>query len=343
MPPGRRVQILFTPKSYGTIPVKSLYQDQGFAKYVETTFMNIKVQGLPMIPKPLPTKLVPHEDLRQAHVDNVRTLVFSEGGTDDNPTFLLNGKTVDMDRVDQLITLGTTEEWHLINKSFEMHPFHIHINPFQVISINGKPVDMHGYVDTMGIPAHGEVVMRTRYLDFDGKFVLHCHILFHEDHGMMQVVEIVKPGAQQEKDNGEPGREMTQKDMMANMQMADMGVMNRRAKSLVTTYTGTLPCADCSGIKTTLTLTQLNSYTDEGTYTLSSEYTGKNMAPVVTSGKWITRDEDVAGTSATVIIVDPDKPNAAQYYLQVSDKTLEPLDKNMQKISSPFDMNLTAQ
>jgi len=215
--PGQRVQILFTPKNYGMIPVKSLYDDQGFAKYVETTFMNIRVQGFPMIATPLPEKLLPYEDLKNAKIDNIRTLTFSEGGTNDNPTFLLDGKEVDMDRVDQVITLGTTEEWHLVNKSNEIHPFHIHINPFQVISVNGKPVDLHGYRDTVGIPAHGEVVMRTRYKDFDGKFVLHCHILFHEDHGMMQVVEIVKPDAKKTTDNGMPGREITQKEMQMHM------------------------------------------------------------------------------------------------------------------------------
>jgi FtsP/CotA-like multicopper oxidase with cupredoxin domain len=183
MSPGQRIQFIFTPSWYGEIPVKSLYQDQGFAKYVETTFMNIKVSGLPMIPKKLPRKLPSYEDLRNAKIDKVRTLTFSESGPKDAPNFLLDGKMVDMDRVDQIITLGTTEQWHLINKSFEGHPFHIHINPFQVISVNGKPIDLHGLRDTVGVPPYGEVVIRTRYKDFDGKFVLHCHILYHEDHG----------------------------------------------------------------------------------------------------------------------------------------------------------------
>lgn len=220
--PGQRVQILFTPTNYGTIPVKSLYVDQGFAKYVESTFMNIKVKGFPMIATPLPEKLFPYEDLRNASIDKTRTLTFSEAGTETNPEFLLDGKEVNMNRVDQVMTLGTTEEWHLVNKSSEMHPFHIHINPFQVISVNGKPVDLHGYRDTVGIPAHGEVIMRTRYKDFDGKFVLHCHILFHEDHGMMQVVEIVKPNTPQSTDNGMRDREITQSEMQMHMHHKNM-------------------------------------------------------------------------------------------------------------------------
>jgi FtsP/CotA-like multicopper oxidase with cupredoxin domain len=169
--------------------------------------MKIKVFGLPVIPKSLPTKLIPYDNFKNAKIDNVRTLTFSEGGTDDNPTFLLDGKEFNPNVVNQVMTLGTTEEWHLVNETSETHPFHIHINPFQVISINGIPVDRKSLDDTFPIPAHGEVVMRTKYRDFDGKYVLHCHILFHEDHGMMQVVEVVKPNAIPAPDNGLPERE----------------------------------------------------------------------------------------------------------------------------------------
>lgn len=215
--PGQRVQILFTPTALGEIPVKSLYFDQGFSKYVEAAFMNIQVQGEAMTPSKLPTTLLPHEDLRNVKIDRVRTLTFSEGGTPENTTFLLDGKMVDMNVVSQIMTLGTTEEWRIVNTSTEMHPFHIHINPFQVISVNGQPVDLYGYRDTVAIPANGELVMRTRYKDFDGKFVLHCHILFHEDHGMMQVVEVVKPGAGPASDNGLPEREYVHPSQMGMM------------------------------------------------------------------------------------------------------------------------------
>lgn len=206
MGPGTRMEFILTPKMYGDITVKSVAHNQGFANYVEDNFMNIKVAGLPMIPKSLPEKLIPYEDLRNVKVDKVRMLTFSvEGGKE--PKFLLDGKEVDMSRIDQVMELGTTEEWRLVNTSTESHPFHIHINPFQVISKNGKPVDMHGLRDTYGVEAKGETVIRTRYKDFDGKFVLHCHILFHEDHGMMQVVEIVPPGGSPAPHNGLPERE----------------------------------------------------------------------------------------------------------------------------------------
>jgi FtsP/CotA-like multicopper oxidase with cupredoxin domain len=53
------------------------------------------------------------------------------------------------------------------------------------------PYTSHGEQDTVVLPPHGEVVIRTAFLDFTGKFVFHCHILAHEDGGMMAVVEVV--------------------------------------------------------------------------------------------------------------------------------------------------------
>jgi FtsP/CotA-like multicopper oxidase with cupredoxin domain len=76
------------------------------------------------------------------------------------------------------------------------HPFHIHVNPFQVVSINGAPIDPY-WADTIGLPPNGtpttptSVTFRTRFRDFAGTTVMHCHMLTHENMGMMQLVEIV--------------------------------------------------------------------------------------------------------------------------------------------------------
>ena len=83
------------------------------------------------------------------------------------------------------------------NVSDEQHPFHIHVNDFEVISINGRPYDARSLQDTVPLPVHGKVVIRQRFAQFTGKFVYHCHILAHEDHGMMGVIKVSgsKPGA----------------------------------------------------------------------------------------------------------------------------------------------------
>ncbi len=64
------------------------------------------------------------------------------------------------------------------------------MNDFQVMSVNGKPYDATGRQDTVVLPIGGEVVIRIPFQDFDGRFVFHCHILFHEDHGMMAIVDV---------------------------------------------------------------------------------------------------------------------------------------------------------
>jgi FtsP/CotA-like multicopper oxidase with cupredoxin domain len=78
------------------------------------------------------------------------------------------------------------------------HPFHIHINPIWVLRIDvpDENGDLHNvlpqpmWMDTVAIPRNGgRVVFRTRFDDFVGKWVNHCHVLFHEDNGMMQEVE----------------------------------------------------------------------------------------------------------------------------------------------------------
>jgi FtsP/CotA-like multicopper oxidase with cupredoxin domain len=98
----------------------------------------------------------------------------------------------DPTRVDQRVELGNVEEWTIYNVTAEQHPFHLHVNDFQVVSVNGQPYNAAGLQDVLTIPADGKVVIRAPFVDVGGTFVLHCHILYHEDHAMMAVVEVVE-------------------------------------------------------------------------------------------------------------------------------------------------------
>jgi FtsP/CotA-like multicopper oxidase with cupredoxin domain len=91
------------------------------------------------------------------------------------------------------VKLGDLEEWKINNTDDDDHTFHIHINDFQVMSVNGQPYNAHGLQDTVILPANGQVVVRMQFQDFVGRFVYHCHILPHEDTGMMGIVEVVDP------------------------------------------------------------------------------------------------------------------------------------------------------
>jgi len=125
--------------------------------------------------------------------------------------------------IDQCMPLGDTQEWVLENQTTVTHPFHIHINPFQVVKLEAPlanadgtgfqyltypgpndPQNNYVWQDVVPIPAGvvlangqfipGKVTIRQHYADFTGTFVLHCHILAHEDRGMMQLVRIVPAG-----------------------------------------------------------------------------------------------------------------------------------------------------
>ena len=92
------------------------------------------------------------------------------------------------------LTLGTASQWKL-SSALASHPFHIHVNPFQITRKNPLGEDEIIWRDTVLVRAgEAPIDMRTRYERYIGKFVIHCHILDHEDQGMMQIVEIVPPG-----------------------------------------------------------------------------------------------------------------------------------------------------
>ena len=107
-----------------------------------------------------------------------------------NQNFTINLKHFNPMVVDHSIPLNSVLEWELINTSNVGHPFHIHINPFMVVSVNNVPLPEPEWHDTFNIPKGGRIRIRHRFEDFRGMYVLHCHILIHEDLGMMQVVEV---------------------------------------------------------------------------------------------------------------------------------------------------------
>ena len=168
---------------------------------------------------------------------------------------LIDGKTFNQNRYSQVMELNDAEEWTIKNEAGDKaHPFHIHINPFQITEVfepNSEnttdptkpcyvdwqkpetwkpckaipapyvwwdtfaippsrtvnvptsmctstdkcPPPLQPYIDcssnpcTLTIP--GYFKMRTRFVDYTGAYVIHCHILIHEDRGMMQLVEVV--------------------------------------------------------------------------------------------------------------------------------------------------------
>jgi FtsP/CotA-like multicopper oxidase with cupredoxin domain/peroxiredoxin len=99
----------------------------------------------------------------------------------------VNDKAFADNRIDHQLRKGTAEEWKLTSRR-GVHPFHIHVNPFAVKpTIEGEP---WVWRDTIAVSLASPATIRTRYLDFTGDTVLHCHNLIHEDLGMMQRVQL---------------------------------------------------------------------------------------------------------------------------------------------------------
>ncbi|MBE9044239.1 multicopper oxidase family protein [Pleurocapsales cyanobacterium LEGE 10410] len=99
--------------------------------------------------------------------------------------FLINGESYQGDRLDTQVKLNAIEDWELINTGVMDHPFHVHGNAFQVISRNGQAESLPAWRDTVLVKRGETVRIRISFNDFAGKTVYHCHILDHEDLGMM--------------------------------------------------------------------------------------------------------------------------------------------------------------
>lgn len=139
----------------------------------------------------LPTKLVNVTPLAEPSVHRSFSLgsgmsmgFMGAGGM----AFTINGRLFNPNRVDTRVTLGSVEDWEFVNTSTMDHPMHIHTNPFQIIGANGAAIP--AWKDVVVVPARSRLSVRTMFRDFPGRTMYHCHILDHEDLGMMGILEI---------------------------------------------------------------------------------------------------------------------------------------------------------
>ncbi len=101
-------------------------------------------------------------------------------------SFTIDGRVFDPDRTDVSVRSGTVERWTIVNTTDMDHPFHLHVWPFIVEGNNAEP----GWKDTVNVRANDSVNIVIPFTGFTGRTVYHCHILDHEDLGMMGVIEV---------------------------------------------------------------------------------------------------------------------------------------------------------
>jgi suppressor of ftsI len=202
LPPAKRFDVLVTAGSRASAAwLRTLSYSNGPQgdSYPTTNLVEIDVDGRGQAPLPTVSgaMLSSPRNLSGAAVARHRELTLSEDDT--GTVFYIDGKQFSMDRsvFATPARLGTVEEWTIYNASGEVHPFHLHTNAFQVMSINGVPKPYTGRQDIVAVPnavngVPGKVVIRIPFADFAGKWMFHCHIAAHEDNGMMSYINVVR-------------------------------------------------------------------------------------------------------------------------------------------------------
>jgi len=140
---------------------------------------------------PVPNRLVSEELPDSAEADTTRTFELSGRSR-------INGEKMDMSRIDTVVAVDTTEIWEVTNRSGNPHNFHIHDVQFRILNLDGNtpPPHLEGPKDTVFIPPRSTGRVAVRFADYtnpDVPYMYHCHILIHEDAGMMGQFTVVEP------------------------------------------------------------------------------------------------------------------------------------------------------
>jgi suppressor of ftsI len=134
--------------------------------------------------KPIYKQVPPKQIVELENQAPEQAIVFTE----DKMGFYINGKKFSMDDAPMLsVKVGDYQHWRVVNNSKELHPFHIHQVHFLAYEENGKRIASPEWLDTVNVPYGGSVDLIMDFTDpiIRGISVFHCHLLKHEDKGMM--------------------------------------------------------------------------------------------------------------------------------------------------------------
>lgn len=194
LPPGGRADILVTTSAGGT-ELRTAGYDRGGGMMMmgpadlsgPARLADVAVSESPSRASlDLPTPSV--TDLRGATPDARRDIAFTMGMGMGGMTFGFDGLAFAAERTDQRLSAGAIEEWTIRNPTPFDHPFHLHVWPMQVLDDDGRHPEAPEWRDVVNVPSGGAVTVRF-LVDITGRTVYHCHILDHEDAGMMAVVD----------------------------------------------------------------------------------------------------------------------------------------------------------
>jgi FtsP/CotA-like multicopper oxidase with cupredoxin domain len=192
--PGERAEILvdFSADAAGHTVILAVDQLPGGRREA----MQFRVGDVTEKKYRVPEKLTTIDWLDEKEVVRTRTFAmatFSSGGR-----LTINNKHMDMERIDETVQLGSTEIWEISNISGGMmqmvHSMHLHDVQFQILDRDGRRPEPHehGRKDTVLVPPNETVRILVRFEDYTGIYMYHCHLLEHEDGGMMGQFEVVR-------------------------------------------------------------------------------------------------------------------------------------------------------
>jgi len=138
----------------------------------------------------LPDQLVKLKTPDPINAIRTRTFTLGMGMMMGNGAMTINGRSMDMDRIDETVRIGTKEIWQIDNPTRLSHPFHIHDVQFRILDRNGTPPNSgeRGKKDTVVVNPNERVRLLLEFSDYadpDAPYMYHCHNLEHEDAGMM--------------------------------------------------------------------------------------------------------------------------------------------------------------
>ena len=171
------------------------------AALIDSTFgrvLELRPNGTALGGGTLPDKLATIERMSESEVAVDRSFHMDDASNfwEFNPSWAINGVQFDMSRIDVTVQLGATERWTLSSGEGQ-HVFHPHQIQFQILAINGEPPppEESGWEDSVLVNGNREVVIAARFNTYAAEeipYMFHCHILDHEDLGMMGQFLIVE-------------------------------------------------------------------------------------------------------------------------------------------------------
>ncbi len=189
--PGERAELVLDLRGQeGTRP-SLMAESNGGNTY---TALSLRVAAALQQSRELPATLVRRETPTDTGAVRRRDFVLSSMGRGGRLT--INGRTMDMSRIDEQVKLGTTEVWRISSQGMMMampHNFHVHGLQFQILRMNGSqpPPHLRGPKDTVLLYPGDTVEIVLNFENYTGVFMYHCHLLEHEDEGMMGQFEVL--------------------------------------------------------------------------------------------------------------------------------------------------------